>query len=234
MGKSNRIKWSETDYKELQRQRKNFNAKITRLENKGYNPALLPQRISAKQIIAETEFRRDLNNLKKEIINFTKRGSEELVTYKGQVLPQFEKKRVETMIRSVQQVKANKRKQLSQEKGNTHLSKETELKALNIDKPRNLIEWNKFVKSLEKQYSTTLTAARAKAYKTNYLKSIKSLGNIGKELYDYINELDADMIASGYLHDAVMEIDFTYDPTAAKVKAQAALTAWKNYVSSIK
>ena len=234
MGKSSRIKWSETDYKELQRQRKNYNAKITRLENKGYNPALLPARISTKQIIAETEFRRDLQNLQKEIINFTKRGSEELTVYKGQVIPTFEKKRVETMIRSVQQVKANKRRQLSQEKGNTHLSKETELTALNIDKPRNLIEWQKFVKSLEKQYSTAVTVARAKAYKSNYLKAIKSLGSIGKELHDYINGLDPETIAAGYLQDAVMEIDFTYDPTAAKSKVSAALSAWKSFVSSLK
>lgn len=234
MGKSNRIKWTETDYKELQRQRKNYNAKITRLENKGYNPALLPERLSTKKIIAETEFRKDLRNLQKDVINFTKRGSEELVTYKGQALPAFEKKRVESMIRSVQQVKANKRKQLSETKGNTHLATETELRPLNVDKPRNLIEWQKFVKSLEKQYSTAKKIGQAKAYKNNYLKSIKSLGGIGKELYDYINGLDPETIAAGYLQDAVMEIDFTYDPTAAKSKVTAALSAWKSFVETMK
>ena len=232
MAKLPKIRWTESDYRELQRQRKNYNAKITRLEKKGYPSDMLPERIYTRDIIKNVEYRKDLKNIQKHIETFTTKDAEKAVEYKGQFMPLYEKKRVETMVRSVQQEKAAKRRRLSEEKGNIRLAQEAELRPLNVNRPRSAKEWEKFITSLEKQTSMKNKAAQAEKYKQNYLKAIKSLGSPGEDLFDLISGMNAADVADGLYEDAVMEIGFTYDPLSAKNKARAAAQAWRKYAAS--
>ena len=232
MSKQPVIKWSAADRAEIARLRKNYNARITRLEKAGYAPELLPSRIYAKDIKTEVKSRRDFENLKKTVQDFTARGSEKIVTYKGQNIPEFEKKRVSRMIRSVQQQKAAKRARLSEEKGNITLAKETDLRALNINKKRSDEEWKRFVKSLEAQYSDKVKLENAIKYKENYLKAIETvLGSEGEGLADFIRSQHPLDIADGYAYDETTTIRFAYDKINAKSIAKAALRSWKDYLT---
>ena len=233
MPKQSVIKWRESDRAELGRIRKNFNAKITRLEKAGIAKEFLPEKISVKNIYKDVATRRDLNKVIKQAEIFTSRGSEKIVEYKGQQLPKFEKERISTMIRSVQQSKAIKRKELTPEKGNTTLAKETDLRALNIDRKRTPDEWKKFVYSLEKQFTDKGKIENAIKYKQNYLKAIREvLGEHGKELAEFIEKQDPMSIADGYTYDDLTSIRFTYDKINPSTVANAALSKWKEYIKS--
>ena len=82
MSKQHHIRWQQSDNQELARVVQNFNAKLKRLEKK--NPEMknaLPDKVSVKQlkelIHTRKDLKRELNSLKR----FSKRGSEEIITY---------------------------------------------------------------------------------------------------------------------------------------------------------
>ncbi len=82
MAKQHHIRWKQSDNQELARVVRNFNAKIKRLEQK--NPEIkdaLPDKVSVKQlkelINTRQDLKREINSLKR----FSKRGSEEVITY---------------------------------------------------------------------------------------------------------------------------------------------------------
>lgn len=82
MSKQHHIRWQQSDNEELARVVHNFNAKLKRLEKK--NPEMknaLPEKVSVKQlkelIHTRKDLKRELNSLKR----FSKRGSEEIITY---------------------------------------------------------------------------------------------------------------------------------------------------------
>lgn len=82
MSKQHHIRWQQSDNEELARVVRNFNAKLKRLEKK--NPEMknaLPSKVEVKQlkelINTRQDLKRELNSLKR----FSKRGSEEIITY---------------------------------------------------------------------------------------------------------------------------------------------------------
>lgn len=79
MSKRYNIRWKPSDYADIQRAVKNFNAKITRLEKKGVPEQLLPERASAATIRDLIAARQDLNRELNSLKRFTKRGAEEIV-----------------------------------------------------------------------------------------------------------------------------------------------------------
>lgn len=82
MSKQHKIKWRESDTKELTRVVKNFNAKINRLNKSGSN-AILPDKVKVselkKLIGTRTDLQREINMLKR----FSKKGAEKPVVIEG-------------------------------------------------------------------------------------------------------------------------------------------------------
>lgn len=68
--------------KQLQNAVKNFNAKIRRLENRGYS-GYVPEKLKASSVSAAATSSRDIRKEIKEMERFTKRGSEEIITTRG-------------------------------------------------------------------------------------------------------------------------------------------------------
>lgn len=80
MSKYHKIRWTESDNKELNKVVRNFNAKLNRLAKKDpQNKNVLPDKISVRQlkelINTRADLKRELNSLRR----FSKRGSEEIV-----------------------------------------------------------------------------------------------------------------------------------------------------------
>ncbi len=235
MARTSAINWRDDDVREIARIRKNYNAKITRLEKKGIPSDMLPERITAKEIKEKAATRRDFNMIKKQAADFVKKGSEKVVEYKGQYIPEYEKKKITRMIQSVQQTKTAKRKKLSEEKGNTNLSKQTDLMALNTKKIRSPEDFDLFVKSLENQFSDKKALAAMQKYKAQYLKNAKDmLGQDAKELIDFLNGQAPDVLTDGYLEDALLNIDMFYEKINRKTLANSILKKWKEVIKSKK
>lgn len=82
MAKQHHIRWKQSDNQELARVVRNFNAKIKRLEEK--NPEIkkaLPDKVSVKQLKELINTRQDLKRELNSLRRFSKRGSEEVLTY---------------------------------------------------------------------------------------------------------------------------------------------------------
>lgn len=80
MSKHYQIKWRESDYQELGRVVRNFNAKVSRLQKQ--NPQLknvLPERVSEKALKELISTRQDLKRELNMLRRFSKRGAEEIV-----------------------------------------------------------------------------------------------------------------------------------------------------------
>lgn len=81
MAKLYNIRWTENDSKQLSRAVKNFNAKVKRLEAKYSDVpgAVIPEKVSMREMREIIGTRRDLQKELKSLQKFTQRGSEELV-----------------------------------------------------------------------------------------------------------------------------------------------------------
>lgn len=82
MSRESRIRWQKSDSQELARVVKNFNAKIERLAKK--NPEMinaLPEKTSVRQLKELVQTRRDLKREINSLKRFSRRGSEEIISY---------------------------------------------------------------------------------------------------------------------------------------------------------
>lgn len=80
MAKYHRIKWRESDEKELTKAINNFNAKIRRLSKTDPKLAnVLPEKVSKRDLKNLIDTRRDLNREINSLRRFTERGAEALV-----------------------------------------------------------------------------------------------------------------------------------------------------------
>lgn len=80
MSKYHKIKWRESDYEELNKAVRNFNAKITRLTKKNPKEAnALPDKITVVQMKKLINTRQDLKREINALRRFSKRGAEEIV-----------------------------------------------------------------------------------------------------------------------------------------------------------
>ena len=84
MSKRYKIRWTESDNRELKKAVKNFNAKLTRLEKK--NPEIknaLPERRTVKQMRELITTRNDLNRELNALKRFSHKGMEKIVVIPG-------------------------------------------------------------------------------------------------------------------------------------------------------
>lgn len=80
MSKYHKIRWNQSDTKELERVVRNFNAKINRLSKN--NPQIkesLPERVSVRELKQLINTRQDLKRELNALQRFSKRGNEQLV-----------------------------------------------------------------------------------------------------------------------------------------------------------
>lgn len=224
MAKSSAIRWRYKDIETFAKIRKNWNAKVSRLEKKGL-PA--PERIYKNDILT----RHDFNTLKKDAESFTARGSEKLVKYYDQEIPKYEKERVTRMVRSVNAKKAYERKMLNLEKGTQTKKNRAETAKVNPKKKRVGKDWERFVKSLERQTSDKWNAEQAIQYKQNYMELLdKHLPQYADKIKSRIKNISPDKFAKGMYHDARLSIRYIYDPMDAEIKAEEIFNAWGEYL----
>lgn len=116
MSKYHKIRWRESDKKEIARLAKNFNAKIDYVLKK--NPSLkgiLPEKVKMKDLKKSIASRKDLNTTLNKLKSFSQRGQEKIITnVNGEKATLFEIEQTKKNIRRLNAQRRAEQKKLDE------------------------------------------------------------------------------------------------------------------------
>lgn len=246
------IKWRESDIINLEKQIRNFNAKIRRVKKNHpelaeYQPKPISKKEFMKNITTETvtptgeiigthitrqDFNREMNSLKRYS---SIKGSEQPVKAKntGNIVTKWEKKEVSLMVAQVNRNRARERKEMNVDRPDmqtgTRKQVELEPKKFDFDNVRSGKEWDKLKLTLHKQTQANYQTEKSDNYKRVYLETIQlNLGQSGDELYNFISKVPSEVLRLAYWSDdEVLKIQFTSDPLNADEINDVTLEHWR-------
>ena len=225
MSKKSKIRWRESDLAELQRVIKNFNAKLTRLDNKGANMDIMPDRLSKKDVMGKIETRADFNRFVKSAQGFTQRGAEATVkTKRGAVDTKWAFEQAQKAYRREQ---ARKKRELAKLKEQEVTSrgkgtgvtraemgsvKENELKPSKKNvQNMSQREWDKFKQRMEKAMFDKDSEAKRQKMKENYIKAMINVG-VDDTILAIVEAMPLDDFVNTVINDEEGSFEFVYSP----------------------
>lgn len=239
MSKKSKIRWRESDLAELQRVIRNFNAKLTRLEKKGADMNIMPERLSKKDAMGKIETRADFKRYTKSAQRFSQRGAEAAVkTKRGAVDTQWA---FDEAKRAYRREQARKKKELAKLKEQEVTSrgkgtgvkraemgsvKENELKPSkkNIQNMSQR-EWEKFKERMEKAMYDKDSEAKKAKMKANYLKAMINAG-ISEEIQELVRAMPLDEFVNTVINDQEGSFDFVYSPEDLAALNESLFESW--------
>lgn len=185
------VRFDKKFNQEINRAIRNFNAKVSRLENSGRTDAIIPDRINREMVLEDALTRREIRRRLNYLRMFSKRNSEKAVTNDSGL--RISKYELEVTKREARRIKANLTRQINkrmQEKpsvfgqeepftfGQLEDSTLTNLKAtrnaLNKDiSSLNVESFKRFKELLKRRDQTT---AKDERFKDNYLEMLLTAG----------------------------------------------------------
>lgn len=240
MPRQNNIKWRKNDKQTISKTVRKFNAKITRTIKKHPEWAdFMPERLTVQELTDKIQTRRDFNREVRSVERFLRKGAETpFQSQSGIKTTVWEKKEIGYKVAQVnrQRTIEAKKADVSTYKGTMGSIESNNLKPkkynINKIKPN---EWDKYVKTVEKQVMANYNYDKKVRYKENYLQAIiRNLGTEGKakELYDFVSQLDPEYMYGAYYDDPVLQIQFTSDPLPADMIAESALEHWQSLTAT--
>lgn len=250
MSKRYKIKWRESDYQEIKKVVKNFNAKLARVKKKIHPDyaAALPDKITAKQIIDYVEYRQDLKLLLNRYKRFSKRGNEEIVKSKrgGMITKWGENElrigdRIRNHYREKEKARFDKLEVMVSGIGqNANRLQMGKVKDIALSPLSTKIE-NKSQKEIEKAFMAMdseiflkARMERKEATKAQYIKGMETIG-YSQELIDLVQQMPADLVVDTVVLDENAQFAFMYDKVLKAEHEEglyeAWLTAFNNYKS---
>lgn len=246
MPKKSRIRWRESDTRELQRTVKNYNAKINRLIKK--NPEMsdfLPEKVTMKDARKSIETRADFNRLTKSLQRFSKKGAEKPVSSKrGAKATQWEVDEFKKKQQIENARRTRERKKLEQQevksRGKTTGVTRAEMGSIkeNSLKPSkkrfdNLSqkEWELAKKNIDNMLNANFRDEKRQKMKDNYIKGLIEAG-FPDEVIDLVRGMDLDKFLETVETDQEATFDFIYDPLELQVKSEALKEVWRNASNS--
>jgi hypothetical protein len=232
MSKSTTISWRNSQKSKLSVAVRTYNAQLTRAIKR--NPefkSYLPNKVTVQEIKDSIATRQDLSRVVRSLSRANKQSLIPVTSETGIKSSQYEIKEIKLKIKRINRIRQKELNEMnaSPERGNTSLVAKNNLKPkkFEFDKIKNK-DWDKFVKSVEKQASGAYQAVRADNYKQNYLEAIRNfLGADGNELYALIESMPADHVfKNGLGEDPIMHISFTSDPLPTEEIATIAYDHW--------
>jgi thymidine phosphorylase len=239
------IKWRQSDEERLNKEIKRFNAKIDReLKKHPEKEDLLPQKLRKKEVKADTQERKELNNLFNSINRFMKRNATDVMTNKNGVqTTKWEKNEIAIKVAVINRHRALERKiventpatdrgvltgQKRGEMGDIR-TQELQPKKFNFENIKSIKDWDKFVESVEKQASTSYITGKMELYKANYIQALEN-SNLPPYLAEQIKEivvsLPADLVVKTYYSEEQAAIKFVYDVFEAIARGEIILSVW--------
>jgi hypothetical protein len=209
--------WSKEVKKEIRRVIKNFNSKIDRVTKKNptiaeYQPEKLTFDTLAEKINSKKDFNRELNSLKR----YSNKGVENVKTYaSGLSTTDWEVKETKNKVRFLNLKNNAKVQKLGVDvtKGNMGTLENANLKERKFSTNKTQNEWDKFIKSLDKQLNSIYDKENLELYKANYLKALENKLNLSTndKLYKKVNSMSAKCIYEFSVGNPYVCIDFVYD-----------------------
>lgn len=245
MARSSKIRWRESDTKELQRLINNYNNKLYRL-NKNH-PELrefLPQRITKKDAIASIETRADFNRLTASLKRFSKRGAEAPVSSSRGAkatkweVDEFKRKQAAENARRTRERKKLESQEVTvagKKQGKTRAEmgsvKTNELKPSKKKFERmSSAEWDKAKALMDKRMRSSYQSDQRRLMQVNYMRGMMHEG-YSEDLINYISTIPNDVFFRITQTDETATIDFIYDPIALKAKEDVLWDLWEPHGS---
>ena len=240
MSKKSKIRWRKSDLAELQRVIKNFNAKLTRLDKKGADMSIMPERLSKKEAMGKIETRADFNRFVKSAQRFTTRGAETAVKSKRGFVDT--KWAVDEALRLNRRKEARKKRELAKLSEQEVLSRgkgtgvkraemgtvrENELKPSkkNIDNMSQR-EWELFKKGLESEMYDKYSEAKKQRMKENYIKAMINVG-IDETIQAIVEAMPLDEFVNTVINDQEGSFDYVYSPEELSVVNMSLRETWE-------
>lgn len=229
------IRWRKKDREKISRTVQQFNAKITRTLKK--HPELkpfLPERLTVKEVTANIQTRKDFNRSVNSYQRFLKKGAEKPVTTKSGIkTTQWEKKEVAYKVAQINRARTLERKRanVSSFTGTMGSIQANNLKPKKYNpdtiKPN---DWKKFIQGVEKQVKENYYTEKNIVYQNNYLQAVRNIfGSKGNELIKIVSKIPPDRFIDLFYADAVLQIDFIYDPLEAELIIETIIEHLEEY-----
>jgi hypothetical protein len=220
------IQWRTSDVEKVNRQVQKFNAKVYYQKRK--HPELqdiLPKPITVKEKreMIETfkeNTRDDFNRELRSLDRFSKRGAEKpVVNDYGFAITKWERNEYDNYKR----VQINKDKQKQKVEFDVKPKEQMQMGTLKqnglnpkepkFEKARTRKEWDMAKKAIDKQVKENYVSNKLEEFKKNYLRVIEEqAGEAGKEFYNFISEIPAEVLAKGYWeNDEFLKMGMYYE-----------------------
>ena len=244
MSKKRQIRWRESDYREVERLVKNFNAKISyQLKKNPEAAAYLPEKIKKADIVAAVETRGDFTRITNSLKRFSQRGAEqEVKSSRGATATKWAVDEFKRKQKLVNKQRAKKLKEIEKEPvkiggqstGVTRAEmgsiKENSLKPSNKNfKNLSQKEWELASKSIDNALNAAARNERAEQMRENYIKGLKDAGFLGAnpDLEKVIRSVDADTFVKTATTDDTASFMFYKDPAAWDVRLGYITASWE-------
>lgn len=211
-----KIRWRDSDEKEVRRLIRNFNAKVTRAEKKDLETAVLqPEKMSITEFKEDIQTRQELNRAISRINRYLERGSEKLVTTpEGFEVTKFsvEQTREDTRVSNIINTWKRKQLELSAEKGTETEAKKLQLQPKQFRTGKTLQEFEAFAEAIEKKIYLRYTSENLRRYKEYYLKGLQQLGaDDRRKIWSKLEGLSPDELYDLTGRNPKLSISFMYD-----------------------
>lgn len=245
MARKSKIRWRESDEKELQRIINNYNAKLRRLEKS--RPDLvdfLPSRITKKSAMESIESRADFKRVTASLQRFSQRGAENpVVSSRGAKATQwevdeFKRNQAIENARRTRERKALEAKEVKiagKGQGKTRAQmgsiKDNELKP-SRKKFENMStgDWNKAKELMERRLRAGYSEEQRKLMQLNYIRGMIHEG-YDEDIIKYMLTIPSDKFFEITQTDETATIDFIYDPIALKMRQETLWELWEEHGS---
>lgn len=229
MAKTGKIRWTATDEKELRDTVRRYNRKIARVSKRRPDIAeFQPPKINVKEAIqqAKTGTRQGYKEMVKHLQNYSKKGSENVVTTKAGVTTTnyqvSENKRAVSSINAYKRAGLKKaQKYASPYKGTMGRERENDfisIKNRTQDTPES--SFADYSKSLEDRLMRYRNDYYKDVYKENYLDAVRKQFGVNSRLYQMVSSMSAEDLTDLWYKDAVTDISFVYDANANPTQAE--------------
>lgn len=224
-------KGGETTEAMLRRLVKNTNAYIRRKNKQLPENAYPVQTYSYKELRNNITTRKELNQYLKEFQQIRAKGAFDIVETENLTTTKFNQKLYKALLRRMNAKTAQEAQDIDIKpesgivKSRVDIMYRERMDRFEKMRKSDLERTTKFYRKYTREINHEEAARR---YKGLYLEQIKNLlGDDGKELYDYINNLDASLIYDKWSEDAELMIQFISDPLPTDIIARNALSTWK-------
>lgn len=240
MSKKSKMRWGNSDHALINKVIKNFNAKLTRLEKKGMDMSIQPDKMNKKEVLAKIETRADFNRVIKSAQAFTVKGAETPVKTKtSNVIAQWhvnemkKLERADNIKKALAEKRLNEQEVLSRGKGTgvkraemgtiqENAVKQTHKDPMDMTKT----EFEKRFMALEGRVMDKSSTAKKQLFHDNYVKAMIEEG-YAEDLIELVKSIPLDEFINTVDIDQDAQMKYVYNQLDMDVANMTLRQVWE-------